>query len=460
MTGNNSDQSDIRGYIVNADPLTFEKFEHPCFPETQEFPKIHSTFIKWSNQIRFCIYSTSNSSDVGLVANINNVWGNLYLDEIYSATLPLSKDKSKNAKTVGFYIDFSNYTSVILAPGESDIPPGPILYLLTDDGDLLLFQCVYVNGDPCSLMIAPKSTTSPINSNPPLTFGGTLPVSGTSPVIDNSKVAATGFNFNVKPSVALSGDSAVAKKTESSGFSFNVKPTSATHSDSTTVKAGFSFGANPADSSIGVATKTPTAGFSFGAKPADSSVVTPKTQTAGFSFGAKPADSSIGVATKTPTAGFSFGVKPVDSSIGVATKTPTAGFSFGAKPADSSVVTPKTQTAGFSFGAKPADSSVSNTATTKLETSFSFGAKPSSSNTVAAPAGISQKAPTQSSSTPASKSNPVAATPASESKPSSKQQSVSKSNSSTPSRGRQVLVDKFNESYNLFEKDMKIVFLF
>uniref|UniRef100_A0A914CL05 Nucleoporin Nup159/Nup146 N-terminal domain-containing protein n=1 Tax=Acrobeloides nanus TaxID=290746 RepID=A0A914CL05_9BILA len=90
--------------------------------------------------------SSPNSSEISVVGNRSgSAWTHWVLEDTFSIQLPVSKSHGETYP-IGVGFDFCSSTPVKIAnDGSGDLPPQPIIYVLTTEGLLLLYHIVSLN---------------------------------------------------------------------------------------------------------------------------------------------------------------------------------------------------------------------------------------------------------------------------------------------------------------------------
>ena len=137
------------------------ELEEPCFLLENG---IYSTcsIQQWGIYKHLIFYSNTKSTDIGIVGcyeqNNKLIWDLVLFPELYSPSLPLSIDKSRDAVCVDMFIDFTNVLS-------EDEQITPYLFLLTDENVLICYRLTDTNNEHPKSMIPFQDLTEEIKLN-------------------------------------------------------------------------------------------------------------------------------------------------------------------------------------------------------------------------------------------------------------------------------------------------------
>ncbi|KAJ3235789.1 hypothetical protein HDU81_000145, partial [Chytriomyces hyalinus] len=138
------------------------KLEDPCFHTEGRMMHYFTGYISsFGDMKHFMITASSSSNEIGILGSDDKEWSIWQLPDLLS--LPLDSN-DQDMFPVGLALDFSNMkpvkTKKAAALGK-DLPPAPLLHVLTSDGSLLSYECVdeaSIDRDrACPAMCRPKA---------------------------------------------------------------------------------------------------------------------------------------------------------------------------------------------------------------------------------------------------------------------------------------------------------------
>ncbi|KAJ3027757.1 UNVERIFIED_CONTAM: hypothetical protein HDU68_003202, partial [Siphonaria sp. JEL0065] len=132
------------GTVKKGLQTTYTKLSDPCptHSDDRQSGNYYSALVTGLGDTTFLIaYANFASMDLGFLGKKENEWKNWQVGES-GITLPLDNE-DKDTYPVGLDIDFTRSEPVkALSPSEADLPPCPLLYVLNNDGCLLVYNIV------------------------------------------------------------------------------------------------------------------------------------------------------------------------------------------------------------------------------------------------------------------------------------------------------------------------------
>ncbi|KII89617.1 hypothetical protein PLICRDRAFT_557766 [Plicaturopsis crispa FD-325 SS-3] len=154
---------ELKNYIVNLDSKAGEaqdvRVAAPClpFPGIRPLGSFELVLRGWGAARYLLLVGDSASSDIGVVANLNDVWQHISMEETGTPSLPLDKDMNDTV-LVGLELDLTNTASYRNTSGasgeETELPPPPVMYAYASDGTVLAWYVVNAEGSPYPGMVS------------------------------------------------------------------------------------------------------------------------------------------------------------------------------------------------------------------------------------------------------------------------------------------------------------------
>lgn len=98
--------------------------------------------------------ASANSMEVGVLAAVNENWRQWILSDSSRAELPLSASKN-DTLPIGLAVNLGATNSLQI--GENDLPPVPLLMVLSNDGVLCCFNVINLKPDAPKICITPEN---------------------------------------------------------------------------------------------------------------------------------------------------------------------------------------------------------------------------------------------------------------------------------------------------------------
>src|ERR1700722_365601 len=236
------------------------KLASPNFLPAGSTPNTFSLAMRnWNQAKAILVVGDGASPDIGVIANLDDEWCNLSLEETSIPQMPLDEDGNETV-LMGLELDLTNDQPLHVSIDGVDvqIPPPPIIYVYASDGTVQGWYVVNSGGEQYPGLV-PSAIGGRISTSASPQVAGTTPFGQ----FASSTITPPASVFG-QPGVGLGG-SAFGQQTSSAVFgqpsfgqpSFSAQPTAFGGTTSSSGGVGFSAFASPTPAKFGQGDKTP-----------------------------------------------------------------------------------------------------------------------------------------------------------------------------------------------------------